>query len=339
MSKTITVSTNDPKKASFVLTLKANIISYVDVIPETIALRSYMGEPASQTAEVRTTLDKPLVIQKVKPDQPDIKFTLAPPAGTPVAKDSAYKLTLEAPADRPAGMFGGKVTLITNVPEQPEVTVNYNINVQKVLTVSPPEVYMNVSTRPYKVAAEAPVDAYADTTAQAVAGTIEAGKDYAVADMSDKYIQIRFPDGKLGWVEWAKVKKTYGGTTNSVWVTKYKGEGFALQGAQSDLTVLSVSTAPKQPGSFLVTVQYEGPMEQKTYEGKITLATNDPKEPSLTIPVHITVGQVNQERSLRPPSAPLTRPDRKLAPVLPAQPLQPAQPVRPLEPPGGGEKK
>lgn len=334
MSKSITVATNDPKKATFVLNLKASIITYVDVVPENVALRAYEGEAASQTAEVRTTLDKPLVIQKVTPDQADIKFTLAPPAGTPVAKDAAYKLTLEAPANRPPGMYAGKVTLATNVPEQPEVTVNYNINVQKILTVSPPEVHMSVSTRPYKVTAEAAVDAYTDTTAAAVAGTLEAGKDYAVADMGDKYIQIRFPDGKLGWVEWAKVKKTYGGTTNSVWVTKYKGEGFAIQGASSDLEVLSVSTAPKQPGSYLVTVQYEGPMEQKTFDGKITLATNDPTEPSLTIPVHITVGQANQERSLRPPTAPLTRPDRKLT-----APMAPAQPVRPLPPPGDGEKK
>lgn len=339
MSKAITVTTNDPKKATFVLTLKANIITYIDIIPEMLSLRSYEGETASQTAEIRTTLDKPLVIQKVTPDQPGVKVTLTPPAGTPVAKDASYKLLLEAPADRPAGMFAGKITLATNVPEQPEVDVNYNINVQKILTVSPPEVFMNVSTRPYKVAAQAAVDAFADTTAQAVAGTLEAGKDYAVADVGDKYIQIRFPDGKLGWVEWAKVDKTYGGTTNSLWVTKYKGEGFAIQDAKADLEVLTVNAAAKQPGSYLVTVQYQGPMEEKTFEGKITLTTNDPKEPSLAVPVHITVGQVNREQAPRPIAAPLTRPDRKLAPPSPVQPVQPARPVRPLQPPGGGEKK
>jgi hypothetical protein len=310
----------------------------VEVIPEVVSVRSYVGEAASQTVEVRTTLDKPLVVQKVTPDQPDVKFTLAPPPGTPVAKDSSYKLTLEAPAGRPAGMYAGKVVLTTNVPDQPEVNVNYNINVQKDLTVSPPEVWMNISTRPYKVTAEAAVEAWTDPAAQTAAGTLEAGRDYAVADVNDKYLQVRFPDGKLAWVEWAKVKKTYGGTTNSLWVTKYKGEGFELKDPKADLEVLAVKAEPKQPGSYLLTVQYEGPMAAKTFEGKITVATNDPKEPTLTIPVHITVGSQDRERALRAPAAPLARPNAKMAPAVHAQPV-PAQPVRPLTPPGGGEKK
>lgn len=338
MTKSVTVTTNDPKKPTFVLNLKAEIITYVETVPETLVLRAYEGEAASQTAEVKTTLDKPLVIQKVTPDRPEVQFTLTPPAGTPVARDAAYKLTLSAPADRPAGMFSGKVTLSTNVPEQPEVTLNYNINVQKILTISPPEVYMNVSTRPYKVTAETAVEAFTDTTAQSVAGTLEAGRDYAVADVGDKYLQIRFPDGKLGWVEWARVKKTYGGTTNSVWVTKYKGEGFEVKDAKADLEVLTVRADPKQPGSYLITLQYEGPMDEKSYNGTVTLATNDPREPSLAIPVHITVGQTNNQRATRTPATPLTRPDRKLAPAAPAQPLKPVQPVRPLQPPGGGQK-
>ena len=71
---------------------------------------------------------------------------------------------------------------------------------------------------------------------------------------------------------------------------------------------------------------------------EITLTTNDPKEPSLTVPVHITVGQTNRERALRSPSAPMARPDRKLAAPMP-QPIQPAPLARPLQPPGGGDKK
>ncbi len=339
MSKTITVSTNDPKKASFMLTLRATVVSYVEAVPENLILRSYEGEAAFQSTTIRTTLDKPLVIHKVIPDRPEVKFTLTPPTGTPVAQDGAFTLTLEAPADSPPGVLAGRVTLSTNIPEQPEVMLNYNITVQKTLTVSPPEVHMNVSTRPYKVTTETAVDAYADATGQAVTGTLETNRDYPVTDVGDKYLQVRFPDGSLGWVEWARVKKAYGGTVTSIWVTKHKGEGFAVLDAKSDLEAVSVRTEPKQPGAYLVTIQYDGPMEEKTHRGTVTLATNDPREPSLTIPVNITVGQASRERQARPLQPPVVRPGLKPATQAPIQPSQLPQPARPLQPPGGGDKK
>jgi len=69
-------------------------------------------------------------------------------------------------------------------------------------------------------------------------------------------------------------------------------------------------------------------MEQKTYEGKITLATNDPKEPSLTIPVHITWDKSTRNgRSAPLGAADPTRPQagpRVAGPTAPAGPAGPA---------------
>lgn len=329
------------------LTLKTTIITYVDVLPQESAyLRAFEGEAASQELEIKTSRDNPLVIQKVESDNPKLAYTLTPPAGTPVPKDQSYKLKLETAADMMPGTYGGTLKLSTSVPEQPQLNINYSVNIQKLITVSPPQVFMNISLRPYKIQPSAPVDALTDASASASpVGALEAGKDYPVSDIRNDFAQIRFPDGKLGWVELKKVKPFYGGTQSSIWITKHLSPGtppaagaptpsenapdFQVKGAVSDLAFLKLAVEPKQPGAFMTTILYEGPMEEKTFQGKVTLKTNDAREPEILIPVQINVGSMDRERTLRPP---VDRPDMK--PFQKLQPAQPGQPIRPVAKPG-----
>lgn len=329
--------------------MKTTILTYVDVLPQENAnLRAYEGEAASQELEIKTSRDNPLVIHKVETDNPKLAYTLTPPAGTPVPKDQSYKLKLETAADMLTGTFGGILKLSTNVPEQPLVNINYSVNIQKLITVSPPQVVMNISLRPYKVQPQAPVDALAEASASAApVGALEEGRDYPVSDIRNDFAQIRFPDGKLGWVELKKVKPFYGGTQNSIWVTKHQRPGtpptagaptpsenapdFQVKGAVSDLAFLKLTVEPKQPGAFMTTILYEGPMEEKTFQGKVTLKTNDAREPEIIVPVQITVGQLDRERALRPP---VDRPEMRQI-----QKLQPVQPIRPVAKPGDASEQ
>ena len=290
----------------------------MDVAPDSAYIRTFEGEAGSQTVELKPAQEKSFTIQKVDLDNPKLKYTLAPPMGTAIAKDQSVKLTLESPADLPSGNSQGMIKLTTNLAEQSEVDVSYTVNVQKLITVAPAQVFMNISLRPYKIQAQAAMNALAEPSPTAAqAGALEAGKDYPVSEVQQGYVQVRFPDAKLGWVELAKVKPSFGGTQNSVWVSKHLGTSaapkpaapanagqpaasppppgndpnFKVTGAASDLAFLRLALEPKQAGAFLVNIVYEGPMEEKTFQGSITLKTNDAKEPEIQVPVQITVGQ------------------------------------------------
>jgi hypothetical protein len=318
-------------KNTFVLTLKATIISYVEVNPDSAYIRAFEGEKGSQTLELKPAQNITFTVRNVELDNPRMKYTMAPPAGTSIARDQSVNFTLESPADLPPGNSSGMIKLATNLADQPEVDIAYTINVQKLISVAPAQVIMNVSLRPYKILAPAAVIALADPIANSVqAGTLETGKDYPVTEMVQGYVQVRFPDGKQGWVELAKVKPYYGGTQNTLWISKHQissaaapppaapaaagqavspppgnDPNFKVTGAVSDLAFIKLLVEPKQAGSFLVTIDYDGPMEEKTIPGNITLATNDAREPEIRVPIQITVGKTTQaQQSMRGKGAP-----------------------------------
>ena len=317
----------------------------MDVAPDSAYIRTFEGEAGSQTVELKPAQEKSFTIQKVDLDNPKLKYTMAPPMGTAIAKDQSVKLTLESPADLPAGNSAGMIKLTTNLAEQSEVDVSYTISIQKLITIAPAQVFMNISLRPYKVQAPAAMNALAEPSPTAAqAGALEAGKDYPVSEVQQGYVQVRFPDAKLGWVELAKVKPSYGGTQNSIWVSKHQASlaapppaapeaagqaaqapppsgndpNFKVISAKSDLAFLKFTVESKQAGAFLVSIVYEGPMEGKTFQGTITLKTNDAKEPEIQVPLQITLGQTSQPGVHSAPSHPEIKPIAVPPPQRPA---------------------
>jgi len=350
VSKTVTVTTSDPQKNTFVLTLKGTIISYVDVNPDSAYIRTFEGETGSQTVELKAAQDKSFTVQKVVVDNPKLNYTLAPPMGTVIAKDQSIRITVASPADMPSGNSQGTIKITTNLADQPEVELPWTVTVQKLITIAPAQVFMNISLRPYKIQAAAVLNAMAEPSPTAApAGALEAGKDYPVSDVQKNYVQIRFPDAKLGWVELAKVKPSFGGTQNSIWVSKHQapsavpppaapaGAGQAAQpqpptgndpdfkvtDAKCDLAFVKLTVESKQTGAYTVSIVYEGAMEEKTFKGTITLTTNDAKEPQIQVPLQITLGQTS-ERGMHPVSS---RPELK--PVTAPMTLRP--PAKPGE--------
>jgi hypothetical protein len=156
ISKVVLVFCNDPATPQLNLVIKADVRSFVEVLPRPrIIFRSVLqGESATE----KVTL--------VSADGSDFKVEGASASGGPYTlayrelgekervaerKGSQWELMVTIPADAPEGMLNQKIVVKTTAPKAPEVTINVTGAVRPVVQVIPGEV--NFGT----VAGDAPV--------------------------------------------------------------------------------------------------------------------------------------------------------------------------------------
>ncbi len=145
ISKVVLVFCNDPATPQLNLVIKADVRSFVEVLPRPLIIfRSVLqGESATE----KVTL--------VSADGSDFKVEGAAASGGPYKvairelpakerladhKGSQWELTVTVPADAPEGMLNHKIVVKTTSPKAPEVTINVTGAVRPVVQVIPAEV-------------------------------------------------------------------------------------------------------------------------------------------------------------------------------------------------------
>lgn len=132
--KTINVSTNDPKMASFQLAIKATLKAILDVQPsenQRLGL-VFQGQPQESTFTLTATDGTPFDIKTVQADDPALQWDLTQ---SPDKKSATFKVIL--PADHAPGPLNGRFVLTTTHPKVETLTLNLYGTIRAPLTVYP----------------------------------------------------------------------------------------------------------------------------------------------------------------------------------------------------------
>jgi hypothetical protein len=145
ITKAILVFSNDPAAPQVNLVIKADVRSFIDVLPRPLIIfrNVLQGEPATEKLTLIST------------DGSDFKVESATASGGPYQlsyreltgkeriadhKGSQWELTVTVPADAPEGMLNQKILVKTTAAKAPEVTINVTGAVRPVVQVIPPTV-------------------------------------------------------------------------------------------------------------------------------------------------------------------------------------------------------
>ena len=155
IAKSILVFTNDPNNGQINLVVKAEVRSFVEVLPRNLLrLNVLQGEPAVE----KVTL--------VSADGSDFKVTAVDTTGGPYKaefrelpekeriperKGSQWEVAVTVPVDAPEGLLNYKLVVKTTQPKAPDVTLQVSGVVRPIVQVVPAEI--NFGT----VAGDAPV--------------------------------------------------------------------------------------------------------------------------------------------------------------------------------------
>lgn len=118
ISKTATIHSNDPRARSRTIALEAYVRPLIRLKPTAVNLEGKAGEVVKGTVEIRTEKDSPLRLGPVHFDlQEKVTYTLEE-----VEQGRLYRVHFSSVPGL-SGYSHGRLTLKTNYPERPEITI------------------------------------------------------------------------------------------------------------------------------------------------------------------------------------------------------------------------
>jgi len=151
ITKTVTVTSNDPVNGTVHLQAKATVKALIDVSPsEHVYFRVFRGDdqPTKRVLKITSDDDNPFEITKVSSTNPAIETNLVDLKKTGEADGTggAYRLEVDVKDDAPIGPLTGVVTLATTHSKVPSMTLNINGQVLGEVIVTPQKVYLGQVT-------------------------------------------------------------------------------------------------------------------------------------------------------------------------------------------------
>jgi hypothetical protein len=119
-SDRIKISTDSPKKPFLYVSVQAEVLGEVRLKPQTLSFGSVpRGSTAIRKIAVTKVKEKTLKITKIESSEKWLSTELSE-----VEKGAKYEIALKLKPDVPVGRARAKLTISTNNPEQPVLTVN-----------------------------------------------------------------------------------------------------------------------------------------------------------------------------------------------------------------------
>jgi hypothetical protein len=258
ITKSITVSTNDPEHAQTTLHVKADVVVPIDVQPtETVFLQGKAGEVQPTELTVSSTDGMPFDILDVQQGDTELVVDVKPagdtatPAkerapkvpGAPLASGaSKYLVTVGLPADVEIGRTHGTFTLKTSHPKAESLPIRVNAQVRGSVDVVPERLYFASAT----VLSQAP----------------QAGASAPVQPPQPQRVKLTRTDG-----------------------TALKIEGVSSKDPDFEAKLRTVAEGQE----YELEVKFVGKPGKGTVSTEIVVKTNEPKQPEIKIPI---VGRV-----------------------------------------------
>lgn len=305
ISKTATVQTNDPDLASYRLTVNANVMTYIDVLPsDTATFRHYRGEDKKEKLTIHSNETTPLEIKDVQITGDSVKYALAK------ASDGSgdHELSIWLDPAAPIGTVNGTIKLVTSSPKEPEVTINVRGTVLGQISVSPSSLYFRVDSGAATARSWIPTTDNLNLRERGEIGApvvVKLAKDARLSLVSEagEWAKVKTEAGQEGWVARKFLQEqvaTSGGATASeakilnlshrLETASFNITGTAVEGPKLDPSAVKVTTEPvKQGQSYRVTVTYGGGLDKGNYTGTLVIKTSDKDEPEVKVPVYIVV--------------------------------------------------
>jgi hypothetical protein len=155
IAKSVLVFSNDPASPQVNLVIKAEVRSFVEVLPRNlIRLNVLQGEPATEKVILSSADASDFKVTGIDTlgGPYDVKFRELPDKERiPDRRGSQWEVAVTVPANAPEGLLNNKITVKTNAPKAPEVTLQVSGVVRPIVQVIPGEI--NFGT----VAGDAPV--------------------------------------------------------------------------------------------------------------------------------------------------------------------------------------
>lgn len=305
ISKTATVQTNDPELATYRLTVNANVMTYIDVLPtDTASFRHYRGEEKKEKITIHSNEKDPLQIKEVKVEGDAIKYALA--KSTDGTNDHELSIWLDPKA--PIGTVNGKLTLLTSSPKEPEVVVNVRGTVLGQISVSPSSLYFRIDEGSGGSRTWVPTTDNLNLRERGEIGApvvVKLPKDSKLSLVSEagEWAKVKTEAGQEGWVsrkfleEQPSTATGDPGQNEKILNLAHRLEGSAfsitstsVQGDKLDPKAVKVMTEPVKDGqSYRVKVTYDGGLDKGNYTGTLVIKTSDKDEPEVKVPVYIVV--------------------------------------------------
>ncbi len=145
ISKAVLVFSNDPQAPQVNLVIKADVRSFVEVLPRPLVIFQgvLQGEVATQKLTLVSTDGTDFKVLSVTPSGGPYKIAyreLPEKERVPDHVGSQWELTVTVPADAPEGMLNHRLLVKTTAPKAPEVSINVTGAVRPVVQVIPAEI-------------------------------------------------------------------------------------------------------------------------------------------------------------------------------------------------------
>lgn len=144
ISKSATVTSNDPANPNMTLIIKAIVKPYVDVLPQGyVRFSALQGETSTQSVTLVTEEKAPFKVDKVETpaDKPWLKAKVSPVAEKDRVAGKGdnvqYKVEIMLEKDAPVGLLNEKVIARTNLEKAAAVEITVSGLVRPVVSVTP----------------------------------------------------------------------------------------------------------------------------------------------------------------------------------------------------------
>lgn len=144
ISKSATVTSNDPANPNLTLVLKAIVKPYVDVLPQGyVRFSALQGEPSTQAVTLVTEEKTPFKVEKVETpaDKPWLTAKVSPVAEKDRIQGRGdnvqYKVEIMLGKDAPVGLLNEKVVAKTNIEKAQSVELTVSGLVRPIVSITP----------------------------------------------------------------------------------------------------------------------------------------------------------------------------------------------------------
>lgn len=146
LSKGVAVTTDAAGAEQLNLMMTFTVQQVIEVRPQPrVMLQAVKGQAASQRLVLHRADGKPLEVTRYELDSPGlVRVTLEPVAapGEQGSQPGDVAVELSTAEDSPEGNRGGRLSLFTNHPEQPEVVVSLQVRVRPLIEPRPQRVQL-----------------------------------------------------------------------------------------------------------------------------------------------------------------------------------------------------
>ena len=256
ITKSVTITTNDPARPTFALRLRANVEYVLDVLPsDRVSMTGRVGTIQPHEFQLVAKDGEPFDVLEVHRAQfpwlgidwkpaPELAKARAdgsmaparePAPGAVFGGHSAYKATITAAPETPIGRHVTNIRLTTSHPKEEEVRVNLNLRCTGNLSIQPERITLRSS----------------------LAGRLRPGQDWRV-----RPVMIR----------------ALGGRTVNVESAEIDGDGFEAK----------VETL-EEGNSYSVEVRFTGANDRGHARATLKVKTNDDLQPMIEIPLNAVI--------------------------------------------------